>query len=114
MQSHTEPPQTLLSAIHPFTSPDLLSATSLHPFSSTAENAIADLRDLLQTTDTIAHTTNVLLNAPAINSKTVSLLRQHTAAQHGLHLVRSSFLLSPLLSPASSPQVRLPTSPQLD
>ncbi|THH20790.1 hypothetical protein EW146_g649 [Bondarzewia mesenterica] len=91
--SEPDLPPTLLSVLQSFTSSERLSTSitpfssrPIHPFSSSAEQTVSYLNDLIETTGHLVHSTNVHLNAPTFNSKTVSLLRQQTVAQHGLHL----------------------------
>lgn len=95
-------PPTLQSTLHPFTAPDALPSEPTHPFSS-AEKPWSRLNDIFTATSRISESLNAYLSFPLENTKLASLLRQHTAASHSLHLVRM-FLLNflnahPSLSP---------------
>ncbi|KAI0062844.1 hypothetical protein BV25DRAFT_1915595 [Artomyces pyxidatus] len=65
-----------------------LSSSALHPFAASTEPIVSFLRNLLDATDQLAHTSNIHLATDTVfsNSKTVSQLRQQTAGQHSLHL----------------------------
>ncbi|KAI0044331.1 hypothetical protein FA95DRAFT_1497228 [Auriscalpium vulgare] len=81
---------TLLSSLQTTTASSSvnLSTAALHPFSTAAEPTISFLRSLIDTTEHLAHSTNVHLVTDSVirNSKTVSTLRQQTAGQNSLHL----------------------------
>jgi len=84
---------TLLSALQKLMTYDAFTSQVLHPYSTSAEETIASLRHLVDTIDHLAHSTNVHLSAPTLNSKTISQLRQLTAEQHTLHIVSAFPLL---------------------
>lgn len=92
--SAPEDPHTLLSAFHLFADAEKLPTEPAHPFSTSAEQTLASLRELLNTIETVNHSTNLHLAGPSLNSKTVSLLRQEAAGHDLLHLVSFRFSLS--------------------
>jgi hypothetical protein len=78
---------TVLSTLQATLIPDDIAPSSLHYFSSSGEQTVALLHALLDTTEHLAHSVT-LHSATLVNdSKAVSLLRQHSARQHTLHLV---------------------------
>ena len=83
-------PPTVLSALQAKATsiPDDIAAASLHPFSASSEQTVALLQALLDTTEQLAHSITQHSNTVVNDSRTVSLLRQQSAGQHTLHLVR--------------------------
>ena len=83
-------PPTVLSALQAKATsiPDDIAAASLHPFSTSSEKTVALLQALLDTTEQLAHSIAQHSNTVVNDSRTVSLLRQQSAGQHTLHLVR--------------------------
>jgi hypothetical protein len=84
-------PPTVLSALQTKAAsiPDDIAASSLHPFSASSERTVALLQALVDTTDQLAHSIVQHSNTVVNDSRTVSLLRQQSAGQHTLHLVRT-------------------------
>jgi len=84
-------PPTVLSALQAKATsiPDNIAATSLHPFSASSEQTVALLQALLDTTEQLARSIALHSNTVVNDSRTVSLLRQQSAGQHTLHLVRT-------------------------
>jgi hypothetical protein len=77
----------VLSTLQATLIPDDIAPSSLHSFSSSGEQTVVLLHALLDTTEHVAHSVT-LHSATLVNdSKTDSLLRQQSAAQHTLHLV---------------------------
>ncbi|KAI0806901.1 hypothetical protein C8Q74DRAFT_1312897 [Fomes fomentarius] len=92
-------PPTVLSALQPFTSPEVLSSSGLHPFASSPEETITTLQRIMETTNQAALSLNAHLSLPLSNPKLLSLYRQHSSifhtvrqseqnAQHVIHSLR--------------------------
>lgn len=71
--------------------PDNIATASLHPFFASSEQTVALLHALLDTTERLAHSVALHSTTVVNDSRTVSLLRQQSAGQHTLHLVRTPF-----------------------
>ncbi len=91
-ESPTDVPPTVLSALQAKATsiPDGVPAASLHPFSASSEQTVALLHALLDTTERLAHSVAQHSATVVSDSRTVALLRQQSAGQHTLHLVRTT------------------------
>jgi hypothetical protein len=110
-ESPSDVPPTVLSALQENATsiPDDIAPASLHPFSASSEQTVALLHALLDTTERLAHSVALHSTTVVNDSRTVSLLRQQSAGQQTLHLVRTPlfvyfFLLSLFLSVVLSAQ----------
>jgi len=89
-ENPSDVPPTVLSTLQAKATsiPDDIAAASLHPFSASSEQTVALLQALLDTTEQLTHSIAQHSNTVVNDSRTVSLLRQQSAGQHTLHLVR--------------------------
>lgn len=83
-------PPTVLSALQPFTSPEVLSSSGLHPFSSSPEETITTLQRIVDTTNQAALSLNAHLSLSLSNPKLLSLYRQHSSIFHTVRQVRNA------------------------
>jgi hypothetical protein len=83
---------TLLSTIQPFTAHHVLQSPAIHPFAASSEDSSGILHDMIQATNQLSHSLNLLSSVPLTNPKLVSNLRQQIAISHNLHLVCPSYL----------------------
>jgi hypothetical protein len=104
-ENPSDVPPTVLSALQAKATsiPDTIAAASLHPFSASSEQTVGLLQALLDTTEQLTHSIALHSNTVVNDSRTVSLLRQQSAGQHTLHLVRTKphSTPPPLLFPLS-------------
>ncbi|KAI0747606.1 hypothetical protein C8Q80DRAFT_1103705 [Daedaleopsis nitida] len=73
---------TILSALQPFTSPEVLASPGLHPFASSPEDTASTLQRIIETTHQAALSLNAHLSLPLSNPKLLSLYRQHASIFH--------------------------------
>ena len=79
-------PQIVLSSLNQF--PDVFAADGTHPFAASYETNLTALRALLGSANDILRSTNTLATVPLQNSKTASLLREHSRTLQTKHVVR--------------------------
>ncbi|TFK44542.1 hypothetical protein BDQ12DRAFT_673182 [Crucibulum laeve] len=82
----TSTQKTLLTSVQKFHIHDTLPTSSIHPFTASAEHSCALLNEIIQSTEQISNSLSAYQSAPWSNPKLVTLLRQHTASAHVLHL----------------------------
>ncbi|KZV62816.1 hypothetical protein PENSPDRAFT_590823 [Peniophora sp. CONT] len=78
-------PQTVLSSLHQF--PDAFTPDGIHPFAVSYETNLTAIRTLLRSTSDILRSTSAVASVPLQNSKTASMLREHSRGLLAKHVV---------------------------